>query len=351
MKKISHKISLVVILVTLIASGLALGNAIFHQIAIISQNLNNSCLNLARVTAEVAYRGYLTRNWPLKTLSEIVSQEGNIFCWIVDSKGEIVMAGRTEYFGKKIPTGYLLKTQIPVIFRTIYQGKPINLTIYPVQPGKSPDWSIYLGTSIKSLVLARNRIIYNNLIIFLGAIIISVLLSLFLTKPIVLPIVKLTKAISKVGEGKYPKQLKIETKDEIGQLTSAFNLMCRNLEKSELALKQKAKQLENMLKMKTEFLHVINHQLRTPISILRGYVNLLASKHYQKFPPEKQQEIKNKLVIATEKLARLTNTMVDAVELEGGYWKPKISSINLVKLVNSAYSSLAEKYHQKKPLF
>ena len=75
------------------------------------------------------------------------------------------------------------------------------------------------------------------------------------------PIRKLAGATEKVAGGELGFQVDIQSKDELGKLASSFNRMSTDLEKADLARKQMTAD--------------IAHDLRTPLTILQGYTEVL----------------------------------------------------------------------------
>ncbi|MBB6446526.1 sensor histidine kinase [Bacillus benzoevorans] len=88
------------------------------------------------------------------------------------------------------------------------------------------------------------------------------------------PIVKMKDAAEEVAKGNYAVRLQIDTKDEIGQLSSAFNHMAESIQKED--------------ERKKEFLANVSHELRTPISYVKGYSDALLCNMIQEEQDKKQ---------------------------------------------------------------
>ena len=68
-------------------------------------------------------------------------------------------------------------------------------------------------------------------------------------------------AADEVAKGNYSTRIDILTKDEIGELSVAFNHMSESIQKED--------------ERKKEFLANVSHELRTPISYVKGYSDAL----------------------------------------------------------------------------
>lgn len=198
----------------------------------------------------------------------------------------------------------------------------------------------------------------------------SIIYSIRFAKKITGPLIKLTELAKNITKGNLKlnvdKRL-IDKETEIGVLADSFNKMLQNLRKNinnlnqaNVTLETKNKELDELndiltgLKLKTEFLRIINHQLRTPVSALRGYLEFWRNGRIDKFTPEKQSEIRQNILIASDQLSSIINGMVDALELEaeGKEVKLDLSDINLKALVSDIYAAdFKDKMDQKKITF
>ncbi len=117
---------------------------------------------------------------------------------------------------------------------------------------------ISLAETMRSLARTRNL---GILIIGLISIVFGLLLSRFLNALILNPIGLFASGAEVIAAGDYDQQIKISSKDEIGQLAQAFNKMVQNIKKSHQEIQDKADELEQAnkeLQASTEGLeHVI----------------------------------------------------------------------------------------------
>jgi signal transduction histidine kinase len=95
----------------------------------------------------------------------------------------------------------------------------------------------------------------------LVALALAVILSVLLNKKVLTPLSQMTEISRKIAFGDYTERIHLSSKDEIGQVAAAFNRMVDNLQK-----------LEHL--RKTMVMNVA-HELRTPITNIRGYLEAL----------------------------------------------------------------------------
>ena len=84
------------------------------------------------------------------------------------------------------------------------------------------------------------------------------------------PLVRLKRFTGIIGKGNYSRRAKVTTLDEIGDLTVAFNDMTG-------AIEQKVTELENNAKQQKDFVASFSHELKTPMTSIIGYADMLRS--------------------------------------------------------------------------
>lgn len=92
------------------------------------------------------------------------------------------------------------------------------------------------------------------------------LISFWLTGPIRL----LTRATKAMTHGDYGYRAKLVSNDELGQLTKDFNQMAN-------ALEENIHKLEEEVQSREEFIAAFSHELKTPLTAIIGYADLLRS--------------------------------------------------------------------------
>lgn len=107
-----------------------------------------------------------------------------------------------------------------------------------------------------------------RLILYIGlsVLILSSLITIILMNRLFLrPIAQVSSSAKKISEGDLNRQISSNRRDEIGELATAVNAMANSL-KADIA------KLREVDKLKSEFLMITSHNLRTPITIIKGYL-------------------------------------------------------------------------------
>ena len=147
------------------------------------------------------------------------------------------------------------------------------------------------------------------------------------------------KTVFAVGVGILGFLLIKTAHKEIAQREELAEL-AKNLEHANLKLKE----LDDL---KTEFLSIATHQLRTPLSIIKGYISLLEEGAYGAVA-KKQHEIFHNIDISNERLVKLVDEFLDVTRIEQGRTQYHFEKMNFVEMVKSVVSELQEKAKTKK---
>jgi len=91
--------------------------------------------------------------------------------------------------------------------------------------------------------------------------------------------------------------------------------------------------LKDLIKMKGEFLNIASHQLKTPISITRGYLSMLLDGTLK--GPKKRLDSLQKAMAGIDRLNETVKDFLDASDLEGKDIELELEKTDLFKLIKS----------------
>ncbi|MCS7223618.1 MAG: cell wall metabolism sensor histidine kinase WalK [Armatimonadetes bacterium] len=98
-------------------------------------------------------------------------------------------------------------------------------------------------------------------------------------------------------------------------------------------------------KMKEEFLALVSHELRSPITAITGFARLLQQDDLS---PEEKKEYLHSLSEATHRILRLINDLLDLTKLEAGAMTLYFRPLDIVPIVKSVTEMFAPLMAQKK---
>jgi len=116
------------------------------------------------------------------------------------------------------------------------------------------------------------------------------------------------------GNFTYKLQLSPSRSDEFGRLAASFEQM--------------SKQLAELDKLKAEFVSVASHELKTPINVVQGYVQLLEEGVYGALN-DAQKDVLQTLEVQIQTLARLVRQLLDISRFEARGGKLDVRRVQL----------------------
>ncbi len=143
------------------------------------------------------------------------------------------------------------------------------------------------------------------------AAILGAVMALWLTRSVSGPVRDLETGMEAVAGGEFSYRLSIapSRRDEFGRLSASFYSM--------------SKQLAELDKLKAEFVSVALHELKTPVNVLLGYLQLLQEGVYGDLT-ERQLEVCRTLEAQCLALGRMVKQLLDVSRFEAGGGKLEV---------------------------
>jgi signal transduction histidine kinase len=139
-----------------------------------------------------------------------------------------------------------------------------------------------------------------------------------------------------------------ENRTLVRQLQEANSRLESEVEKRTHELRIANESLRNLDRLKNDFISIVSHELRTPLAVITLEAQMLANGMH--FPPEKQREIHQALLINARRLQIQIDDLLDFALIERGELELKFTacSINqIVRDVMDLYSARASEKHLK----
>lgn len=121
----------------------------------------------------------------------------------------------------------------------------------------------------------------------------SLIILIFFTEIVYVPLRKITYASEQYASGNMHYEFQIESEDEIGYLAACLNYMASEIARSEDDQKK--------------FVANVSHDFRSPLTSIRGYLEAMLDGT---IPPEMHEKYLNIVLNETERLTKLTNSLL-----------------------------------------
>jgi signal transduction histidine kinase len=144
----------------------------------------------------------------------------------------------------------------------------------------------------------------------------TLVIGALLTRTLLRPIGELRRGMATVAEGDFEPDARGPTgrTDELGDLARSFDTM--------------TERLRELDRLKAEFVSVASHEIKTPLSVIRGYVTLLADGIYGEVN-DQQRKTLEAVSTQTDRLARLVHRLLDVSRFEAGGARLELRDIRL----------------------
>lgn len=168
-----------------------------------------------------------------------IGKEGSTY--VVDKEGNLIAHPDT----RRVLLGLNVR-HLPMVDQVV-SGKEGNLEYeYPegervlcvYKSIKKLGWGVIVQVPVKEAYEPLRQVARTAFIWILVGLAVAVILSLFFTRRLTLPIERLSKEMGEVAKGHLNTYIQPTTKDELGLLTESFNQMIQDLKQSQETLKE-----------------------------------------------------------------------------------------------------------------
>jgi len=139
------------------------------------------------------------------------------------------------------------------------------------------------------------------------AVVIALTAAYFISRSIISPISQMQIAAQRISKGDFSKKVKIKSSDELGELAKSLNIMSDELQ-------QKIENLKRMDSVRTDFVANVSHELKTPLTLIKGYIETLEDRAIN--DKEKAHKFISIIKEHTNRLENIINDLLSLSELE-----------------------------------
>lgn len=241
-----------------------------------------------------------------------------------------------DWRGKKLDTSNQIKDKGGLFYKI--QGNmggifsETMLTIgYPLLIGNVQIGIIYINTPVTDLIFTVEKA-YKIIILFtVFAIMVAFILVYIFSKKISLPLIEICKAAKIMADGDFEKRIYLDSEDEIGQLANVLNEM--------------SKKINGQEKRRREFISNISHDIRSPLTSMKGFLQALIDGT---IPDDKREKYLNIVLEETERLTRLSNNILNINRLEDINNQVEYVKFNINELIRNIIISFESRLVSKK---
>lgn len=259
--------------------------------------------------------------------------------WIVDENEEFILMGRTsqinyrelpEAASEVIEAAMEGKISFSEDFSDVLGVR--TLTVGAPVPDETQTQAVVLLHApiggLESVTLSGLRIFAVSSLV---ALVLSSMLAVILSMKFVRPLKKMTAAASRLGEGDYSAKTDIRQNDEIGDLALTLDTLSERLDEA-------SRESERLEQSRRDFIASISHELRTPVTVLRGSLEALKDKVIR--DPKLVEEYHNQMHLEILALQRLVDDLLSLTKLQNPDFKMQMEDVNLSEVLSDVVRSM-----------
>lgn len=169
-----------------------------------------------------------------------------------------------------------------------------------------------------TVTILRSQLFYITLIVIL----LSLLVSYFISRIISNPIIKMKNKAQELAHGNYNITFENSDIEEISELSKTLNYACNELKKTE--------------DLRRELLANVSHDLKTPLTMIKAYAELIRDVTYK--DEEKMNKNLNTIIEETDRLNVLVNDILELSKIQSNSKPLEIEEFDLNELIKTIIS-------------
>ncbi len=166
----------------------------------------------------------------------------------------------------------------------------------------------------------------------LAALVLASLLSVLFSINFTRPLNRMKNTALRLAEGDYTAQTEIRSNDELGELALTLDILSQRLQQAS----QDSARLEQL---RRDFVANISHELRTPITVIRGSLEALYDGVVS--DPEQVKSYQEQIMFEIIYLQRLVGDLLDLSSLQNSDFVIEKQEINIAQVIDDVTRSMA----------
>lgn len=264
----------------------------------------------------------------LPTMAEFSKTE----VYIISNDGKLVGTSQqgitelnvliTEEDMQSLQNGEMIDKEITNSSRQAYiiSGKPIIVN-------NQYQGGVFVASSLTEVQYSVASVRKMLFISCFGGFILALCFSTIFARRMSRPLQQMVYATRDIAQGKLDTRIAVQSQDEIGTLAIAINEMARDL--------------QHYQESRNEFIANISHELRTPITYLEGYTDIILNQLYE--TEEEKQQYLQVIRAEAQRMNLLIKDLFELAKLQEGKEQLHMQAVDLKIIANQSISKVIMK--------
>ncbi|MCC3379083.1 sensor histidine kinase [Paenibacillus farraposensis] len=225
------------------------------------------------------------------------------------------------------------------------------IIVYPVRQSTGDIDLLFTVTSLQEISETNEALRWFYLYLGIGGFALILILSLFYSRMVTRPLIALNNTAKRMAKLDFSAHTPIRQNDELGSLSYSMYTLSQNLNSALRELQEANQQLvedmeqkQRMEAVQQDFFANASHELKTPLSIIKGFAEGLQDG----VSAGKQDHYVKVIVEEADKMERLVQDMLDLAKLESGTLRLRKTTFILSELVEEVVDKLFHLLKEKR---
>ncbi|WP_235857420.1 sensor histidine kinase [Paenibacillus albiflavus] len=186
---------------------------------------------------------------------------------------------------------------------------------------------VFVASSMSEVQQSISSIRRMLTIAGIGGFLLAIGFSTIFARKMSRPLMQMERATRQIAKGKLDTRIEVQSQDEIGTLAIAINEMARDL--------------QHYQDSRNEFIANISHELKTPITYLEGYTDIVLNELYD--TEEERQQYLQVIRAEARRINLLINDLFELAKLQEGKEQLYMEAVEICSLTENAILKVAMK--------
>lgn len=272
----------------------------------------------------------------LRNLDDIAMADA----WIVDEDLNLLTTGSMAYMQYSYTD---LPEDADVVVKNVFNGEttfsqgfselldtPTITVGTPIKSGNEIIGALLIHSPVKGIdgaVFSGYKILFSSIVV---ALMLSFVLSVMFALTFTNPLKKMKNTAAMLAEGNYNAKTGVKQNDEIGELAGTMDILSQRLDEASY-------ESEKLQKQRQDFITNISHELRTPVTVIRGSLEAICDGIVKE--PGQIKEYHRQMLAESKSLERLVNDLLELSRLQNTDFKIEMQRINVCDVLKDAARS------------
>lgn len=264
----------------------------------------------------------------MKTLIDSLSAYLDATIRIINPSGRLILDSDQVL---KVEDYILIKDFDPTITKGSYYtignffgnfDKDVLSIIAPIVTSYTVQGYVVIHYDMNGIIASTNSVLNISYITLVVLFLLSLIILIFFTEIVYVPLRKITYATEQYASGNMHYEFQIDSEDEIGYLAACLSYMASEIARAEDDQKK--------------FVANISHDFRSPLTSIQGYLKAMLDGTIS---PEYYEKYLNIVINETERLTKLTNSMLALNNLNTKGMLLELTDFNINQIVRDTSAS------------